>query len=135
VFRFDAACRAIDAQDPTGVRYSILRMTIFVRLLILAALAATAFAQTPISYTVRISDPDTHYAYVEMRVPTAGRPAIELKMAVWTAYVIREFAKNLEGVEARSTSGEQLVIEKTAKNRWRAPSRSTSCAARNRTRA
>ncbi len=103
-------------------------MPISARLLFLAGLAATAFAQAPISYTVRISDPDTHYAHVEMRVPSGGRPAIELKMAVWTAYVIREFAKNLDLVEARSTTGDPLAITKIAKNRWRVETKGTDAA-------
>ena len=44
----------------------------------------------PIDYTVRIPAPQTHYVEVEARVPTAGQPHVELMMAVWTEYVIRE---------------------------------------------
>jgi predicted metalloprotease with PDZ domain len=40
-------------------------------------------------------------------------------MAVWTPYVIREYAKNLEAVTARTSDGRPLVIEKSRKNRWR----------------
>ena len=56
---------------------------------------------------------------VEARVPTAGQPRVELMMAVWTPYVIREYAKNLEAVTARTADGHPLVIEKSRKNRWR----------------
>jgi predicted metalloprotease with PDZ domain len=73
----------------------------------------------PISYTVGIPAPQTHYVEVEARIPTAGQPRVELMMAVWTPYVIREYAKNLEAVAARTADGRPLVIEKSRKNRWR----------------
>jgi predicted metalloprotease with PDZ domain len=73
----------------------------------------------PIYYTVRIPAPQTHYVEVEARVPTAGQPRVELMMAVWTPYVIREYAKNLEGVTARAADGRPLAVEKSRKNRWR----------------
>jgi predicted metalloprotease with PDZ domain len=56
---------------------------------------------------------------VEARVPTAAQPSIELTMAVWTPYVIREYAKNLEAVTARTADGRPLAVEKSRKNRWR----------------
>ena len=40
-------------------------------------------------------------------------------MAVWTPYVIREYAKNLEAVTARTADGRALAIDKSRKNRWR----------------
>jgi predicted metalloprotease with PDZ domain len=73
----------------------------------------------PIDYTVRIPAPQTHYVEVEARVPTAGQPQVELMMAVWTQYVIREYAKNVEAVTARALDGRPLTIEKWRKNRWR----------------
>ena len=85
--------------------------------LIFAVLAA-AQALPPISYVVRIPEPLTHYAEVEARVPTGGQPHVELMMAVWTPYVIREYAKNLEAVTAHTADGRPLQIEKVRKNRW-----------------
>jgi predicted metalloprotease with PDZ domain len=73
----------------------------------------------PIFYTVRIPAPQTHYVEVEARVPTAAQQRVELMMAVWTPYVIREYAKNLEAVTARTTAGRPLAIDKSRKNRWR----------------
>ena len=72
-----------------------------------------------IYYTVRIPAPQTHYVEVEARVPTGAQPRVELMMAVWTPYVIREYAKNLEAVTARTEDGRPLEIEKSRKNRWR----------------
>ena len=74
----------------------------------------------PIRYTVSFPAPQTHYLEVVATVPTGGRPAIELMMAVWTpgSYLVREYQRNVERVTA-STSGRTLAIEKSAKNRWR----------------
>ncbi|MFN7996724.1 MAG: PDZ domain-containing protein [Bryobacteraceae bacterium] len=85
------------------------------------AFAAALPAQNPapIEYTVRIPEPRTHYAEVQARVPTGGRPQVELKMAIWTPYVIREFAKNLESIEAHARDGRPMAVEKSRKNRWR----------------
>ena len=69
----------------------------------------------PIRYTVRIPQPQTHYVEVEATVPSAGQREVELKMAVWTQYVIREFARNLEELKAEGG----LRVEKYTKNRWR----------------
>lgn len=73
----------------------------------------------PIRYTVHIPQPQTHYAEVEATVPSAGQREVELKMAIWTPYVIREFAKNLEAVTAQAGGGRSLRVEKYTKNRWR----------------
>ena len=96
-----------------------------------AALLATTLAPSlgralapspePIRYVVRIADPRTHYLDVEAVVPTGGASTIELMMAVWTpgSYLIREFARHVQEVTARDVSGRELVITKSAKNRWR----------------
>src|SRR5450755_4178439 len=81
--------------------------------------AAAAQPPAPITYIVRIPAPQQHYVEVEARVPTAAQPRIELAMAVWTPYVIREYAKNLEAVAARTADGRPLPVEKSRKNRWR----------------
>lgn len=75
----------------------------------------------PIAYTLRFPAPQTHYVEVEARVPTDGRPEVELMMAVWTpgSYLVREYARTVEAVAAATESGEPLPVEKTVKNRWR----------------
>jgi predicted metalloprotease with PDZ domain len=77
-------------------------------------------AREPIRYVVRFPAPQTNYLEVEARVPTEGRPAIEMMMAVWTpgSYLIREYQRNVEGVTAAAAS-QPLAVEKTTKNRWR----------------
>ncbi len=94
-----------------------------IAVLLLAVPAGSAFAQSaePISYTVRFPAPHTHYLSIEASVPTGGRPQIELMMAVWTpgSYLVREFARHVEAVTARTPAGAPLSVEKSRKNRWR----------------
>ena len=54
-------------------------------------------------------------------MPTDGRPQIELMMAVWTpgSYLVREYARHVEGLTATDAGRVSLPIEKTRKNRWR----------------
>ncbi len=94
---------------------------------VVATLAATLLgvpvltqSVEPIVYTVRFPEPHTHYAVVDAQIPTGGRDRIELMMAVWTpgSYLVREFARHIEGLSARSPEGAPLAIQKTRKNRW-----------------
>ena len=82
---------------------------------------AAAQALDPISYRLRFPEPQTHYVEVEAEVPTGGQAAVELMMAVWTpgSYLVREYARHVEGVTARAGNGPALAVEKSAKNRWR----------------
>ncbi|HEY3492319.1 MAG TPA: PDZ domain-containing protein, partial [Solirubrobacterales bacterium] len=103
---------------------STLAVTVMMQLSLAAGLHGAAMPE-PISYTVRIPAPQTHYVEVEALVPTEGRSEVELLMAVWTpgSYMVREFARNLESVTARDEAGEPLPIEKISKNRWRVEAR------------
>jgi hypothetical protein len=68
-------------------------------------------AQTPdaIRFTLRFPAPHTHYVDVEAVYPTGRQPAIEIYMAVWTpgSYLVREYARHVEGVAA-SADGRSL---------------------------
>ena len=57
---------------------------------------------------------------VEALIPSTDQPTIDLMMPVWTpgSYFVREFARNLENITARTLSGSELIIESTRKNRW-----------------
>jgi predicted metalloprotease with PDZ domain len=81
---------------------------------------AWAQSVTPISYTLRFPDPQTHYLEVEAVVPTDGRDQLELMMAVWTpgSYLVREYARHLEELTAQTPTGAPLSLESTRKNRW-----------------
>jgi len=75
----------------------------------------------PIRYFVSFPAPHTHYVEVEARVPTAGQAEVELMMAVWTpgSYLVREYAKHVDDLTAKTPEGKNLAVGKTRKNRWR----------------
>jgi predicted metalloprotease with PDZ domain len=77
-------------------------------------------AQEPVRYTLRFPAPHTHYVEVEASIP-AGKPEIELFMAVWTpgSYLVREYSRHVEDFRASDEQGRELQWEKTRKNRWR----------------
>jgi len=77
-------------------------------------------ATEPIRYTLRFPDPATHFVDVAAEVPTGRRASVELFMPVWTpgSYLVREYSRNVEGVEAHAGSV-RLAVAKTSKNRWR----------------
>lgn len=75
-----------------------------------------------VQYTVTSRAPSTHYLQVGVRyVPAAGADATEFKMPVWTpgSYLVREYAKHLDGFAATDTDGKSLTWEKTDKATWR----------------
>jgi hypothetical protein len=87
-----------------------------------AAAPPVVFAQTldPIVYTMRVPAPETHYAEIEVRVPTGKRASIEMMMPVWSPgfYRIEDYAGRVDGVSARTPDGKPLQAEKIQKNRW-----------------
>ena len=86
------------------------------------ARAGAAEGPEPIIYAVRFPSPEKHVAEVEAAVPTEGRPAVELMMAVWSPgfYRVEDYAKKVEGVSARSPGRHGAAPSKaTRKNRWR----------------
>ncbi len=85
-----------------------------------------------IVYTLRIEQPETHYAHVQMCIYEPEKLAspegyIDLKMAVWTpgSYLVREYARMVENVkvEAENAEGQArnnpLTCRKINKNTWR----------------
>ncbi|MBF8965110.1 M61 family metallopeptidase [Pontibacter sp. FD36] len=72
-------------------------------------------------YTLSMSEPHTHYFEVEVELSGARQNYIDYKMPVWApgSYLVREFAKNVEGFHATDKSGKALRHEKVDKNTWR----------------
>ena len=94
--------------------------------LLAASLAAAAAPQPKVAlptlrYTLAMPAPQTHY--FDVKIELGGFPAdyTDVKMPVWApgSYLVREFAKNVEGFEARTAGGQRLVAEKLSKNTWR----------------
>jgi predicted metalloprotease with PDZ domain len=83
--------------------------------------AEPALSPEPIRYQLRFPQAASHYVEVEAAIPTDGQAGVELMMAVWTpgSYLVREFSRNVEALQARSADGRSPTIQKTRKNRWR----------------
>ncbi|MES2650646.1 MAG: PDZ domain-containing protein [Bacteroidota bacterium] len=78
-------------------------------------------AQVKIGFEVSFKEPQAHYAEVEMQIAgIATKNYIDVKMPVWTpgSYLVREFAKNVEGFGA-TVGSKPVKSEKVSKNTWR----------------
>ncbi|MEO6522038.1 MAG: PDZ domain-containing protein [Mucilaginibacter sp.] len=83
-------------------------------------LNASAAAQpTSINYTVTFPEVQAHYINVEMTISDLKQNTVDVKIPIWTpgSYLIREFAKNVEGFTALA-NGVPLTAYKTSKNTW-----------------
>ena len=88
----------------------------------LLCLLTTSVTATPaaVSHTLDFGAATHHYVLVKSVFPTDSKDTLDLAMAVWTpgSYLIREYAKNIEALQA-TADGTPLRVEKTTKNRWR----------------
>lgn len=71
-----------------------------------------------ITYKLTFDEAQAHYVGVEMEVKSSKEELV-IKMPVWApgSYLIREYAKNIEGVEAIA-NGKKLKFKKSDKNTW-----------------
>lgn len=74
-----------------------------------------------IDFQISFMEPQAHYVEVEMQIQGFANTYLDVKMPVWTpgSYLIREFAKNIEQVSAKTDNAEDLNIYKVSKNTWR----------------
>ncbi|MGY2134845.1 M61 family metallopeptidase [Hymenobacter sp. HD11105] len=77
-------------------------------------------AAPSLRYTLAMPAPQTHYFEVEMALGGFGKQYTDVKLPVWApgSYLVREFAKHVEGFEATAGST-KLRTEKVDKNTWR----------------
>lgn len=77
-------------------------------------------AQTKINYELSFKEPQAHYVNVQMELSGLKKDYVDVKMPAWApgSYLIREFAKNVEGFQANA-AGKALKSEKINKNTWR----------------
>lgn len=87
----------------------------------MALTAEESNAQSEISYVVSFPEAQAHYADIEMNIKGVRNTSIDLRMPVWApgSYLIREFAKNVEGFSAQTSSNASLATSKINKNTWR----------------
>ncbi|MBT9392437.1 PDZ domain-containing protein [Hymenobacter sp. NST-14] len=88
--------------------------------LLLGPVGSAAAAAPSLRYTLAMPAPQTHYFEVDMQLDGFSKAYTDVKMPVWApgSYLVREFAKNVEGFEATAGS-EKLRTEKVTKNTWR----------------
>lgn len=72
-------------------------------------------------YTLSMPEPHTHYLEVEAQLSGVKKNYVDFTLPVWApgSYLVREFAKNVEGFKATDKSGKELRSEKIDKNTWR----------------
>lgn len=90
-------------------------------LFLMTVTAASTFAQTPIRFEVSFSEPQAHYADIQMEVSGFDNEYIDVKMPVWTpgSYLVREYTRNLESFQAHDSHGNPLDVTKIDKHTWR----------------
>lgn len=90
-------------------------------IIFMVIIASMVSAQEKIAFKVSFLEPKAHYADIEMDISGLKEDQIDLKMPVWTpgSYLIREFAKNVEGFQVHGSSGSALSFNKVNKNTWR----------------
>ncbi|MBX7044728.1 MAG: PDZ domain-containing protein [Ignavibacteria bacterium] len=73
-----------------------------------------------INYTISFANPATHYCEIEINFNKISSDKVTLFLPVWTpgSYMVREFARQVQNVQAFSASGKNLAICKTRKNHW-----------------
>ncbi|UYZ60341.1 M61 family metallopeptidase [Hymenobacter latericus] len=82
--------------------------------------SAPVLAAPALRYVLAMPAPQTHYFEVEMQLSGFTGRSTDVKMPVWApgSYLVREFAKNVEGFAA-SAGGKNLGVSKIDKNTWR----------------
>jgi predicted metalloprotease with PDZ domain len=100
--------------------HSYFRRLLAVAAVLLLSQFAPAQAASTLRYTLSMPAPQTHYFEVDMALGGFSKPYTDVKMPVWApgSYLVREFAKNVEGFEAKA-GNETLRTEKITKNTWR----------------
>ena len=74
-----------------------------------------------IQFKVSFSQPQAHYADVQMTISNINKDELIVKMPVWTpgSYLVREFSKNIESFEVNSDKNTLITFEKIKKNAWK----------------
>lgn len=82
--------------------------------------AASRLQFSAMRYHLSCPEPATHLFHLSLEVERPG-PELELALPVWTpgSYLVREFARHLEGVSAADVQGRSLPVERLDKHRFR----------------
>lgn len=83
--------------------------------------AASALAQSPVTYRVSVPEPEHHWLQVEATFPAGGRGPLVINMSRSSPgrYATHEFAKNIFDFKAFDGAGRQLPFARPTVNQWR----------------
>lgn len=92
---------------------------IFFSLLFMSMLAVAS--NPKLTYELSFDQAQAHYVDVKLTVHQNNQAQVDLKMPVWApgSYLVREFARHVEGVSAFTSNKENLEYSKINKNTWR----------------
>jgi len=85
-----------------------------------------------IAYTVSMTKPATHLLEVDMAVNWKQMPdKLEVKLPVWTpgSYLVREYARHVQGFVAKDATGAEIPWRKINKNTWQIDTKSVGAVA------
>ena len=94
-------------------------MSTFIKTIIVSLLVVGSVGAKSIHYDLSMSEPHTHLFEIEMRLEGARGTEV-VALPVWTpgSYLIREYARNVQDISARSADDTVLKIKKIDKNHW-----------------
>lgn len=74
-----------------------------------------------ITYTISMPEPNSHLFHVSIEVDGLNGAAQDLVLPAWTpgSYMIRDYARHVQGFTARTVDGTPLLWRKVAKDTWR----------------
>ena len=87
----------------------------------LAVLLQVAAAAEPVEYELRFGKPSSHLLEISVRAGGLKGPSVEFAMPTWApgAYVVNDYAKNVQEFRAMGPGGKELMWRKTDKQTWR----------------
>jgi predicted metalloprotease with PDZ domain len=93
-------------------------------LALLACQLVFAVEGAQVSHTLSFPQKSNQYVHVSSKFPVTSEQ-MELSLPSWNpgSYLIRDFATNLERLQATDSDGRQLAVTKISKNRWRLDTR------------
>jgi predicted metalloprotease with PDZ domain len=93
-------------------------------LVLLGCQLAFALESEEVRHTLSFPQKNNQYVHVNSKFTVASEQ-LELSLPSWNpgSYLIRDFAANLERLQASDSDGRQLGILKISKNRWRVDTR------------
>lgn len=97
------------------------KICFIITIMSIAVTSTSAFQQPRIHFEVSFKEPQAHYAEITMHIENVQREYVDVKMPVWTpgSYLVREYARHVEALEACDEGGTRLPTEKISKNTWR----------------